>query len=297
MTGSAAAALDTLDAELLHWMTARMRGSGSNLPIYEMVTLSLADSRFDEGNRAMAFWHLAEAHLRYGHVALALDLFDQVTTLAKGFEDDVLFVLGNARELGIAGDSASNALVERLATSVDRPVPALAVSAARRGANDEADATVAWLEAKADTAEMEGYLERARSLRGQALTLSGRIAAARDSVDTAVARLRRGLTMINATWNRARDLDRYWLAHLVEDRGGGLEALTIYASLYWSPWIEPLAFYHRAELHERRGELDEAARSYARFLELWSDADPHLQPRVEAARLALQRLRGEDITS
>ncbi len=293
----AASALDTLDAELLHWMTARMRGSGSNLPIYEMVTLALADERFVDADRAMAFWHLAEAHLRYGHVAVAVDLFEQVTTLANGFEDDVLFVMANARELGIAGDSASNALVERLSKAVDRPIPALAVSDVRYGAGEQADATVAWLEAKADSAEKEGYSERARSLRGQALTLSGRIAAARDSVETGIARLRRGLAMINATWNRSRDLDRYWLAYLVEGRGGDLEALTIYGSLYWNPWIEPLAYYHRAELHERRGEFDDAARFYARFLELWSDADPHLQPRVEAARLALQRLRGADITS
>lgn len=296
-SAGAAAALDTLDAELLHWMTARMRGSGPNLPVYEMVTLSLADERFDDADRAMAFWHLAEAHLRYGHVAVAVDLFEQVTTLAKGFEDNVLFVMANARELGIATDSASNALVERLADAVDRPVPALSVSSVRNDADDEADAAVAWLEAEADSAEMKGYAERARSIRGQALTLSGRIAAARDSVDTAIARLRRGLAMINATWNRTRDLDRYWLAHLVEGRGGDLEALTIYGSLYWNSWLEPLAFYHRAELHERRGELDDAARFYARFLELWHDADPHLQPRVEAARLALQRLRGTDMTS
>jgi hypothetical protein len=103
--------------------------------------------------------------------------------------------------------------------------------------------------------------------------------------------------MINATWGRLRDMDRYWLAYLIQDNGGEEEALNIYGSLYWNPWVEPLALYNRAQLHERRGEFEQAARYYARFLELWGDADPHLQPRVEAARMALQQIRGERFTS
>jgi len=94
-----------------------------------------------------------------------------------------------------------------------------------------------------------------------------------------------------------RDQERYWLACLLQENGGEDEALAIFGSLYWHPWIEPRGLGHRAQLHERRGEFDQAARYYARFLELWDTADPHLQPRVEAARLSLQRLRGERIAS
>ena len=103
--------------------------------------------------------------------------------------------------------------------------------------------------------------------------------------------------MINATWNRQRDIERYWLAHLIENTGGEEEAMTIYGSLYWIPWAEPLGLFHRAQLHERRGEFEQAGDYYAAFVQLWEDADPHLQPRVESARLALQRIRGERITS
>ena len=46
-------------------------------------------------------------------------------------------------------------------------------------------------------------------------------------------------------------------------------------------------------LHEQRGDTAEAARYYSRFIELWQSADPELQPRVEAARRALQRLAAE----
>ena len=48
-----------------------------------------------------------------------------------------------------------------------------------------------------------------------------------------------------------------------------------------------------AELHEARGELYRAADYYRRFADLWNGADPELQPRVQAARRALERLGRE----
>jgi tetratricopeptide (TPR) repeat protein len=293
------AALDTVNAELLHWMIARLRGSGSNLPLFERVTLELADSRFPNDERAMGYYHLAEAQLRYGRVAIAVDLLRQVSLLSDGeMNVPALRMIARAREVGIAVDTASYSLIERLAATVDHPVPALAVLSVREGQPDAvAEAAVEWLEGGADEYKQQGRPEFGESVRGQALTLQGRIAAANDSAEAAISLLRRGLEMMNATWGRVRDLDRYWLASLLQENGGEEEALAIFGSLYWHPWVEPLGLYQRAQLHEHRGEFDQAARYYARFLELWDQADPHLQPRVEAARLALQRLRGESIAS
>jgi len=297
-SAQAVAALDTAGADLLHWLALRLRGSGSNLPAYEMVTLALADPRFEKPDRAMAFWHLGEAHLRHGHVAVAIDLFEQASALSDGELDGaVLYTMSDARELGIAVGPASDELVERLADNMKYPYPPLAVAAAREGRTEKAEEAVAWLESWADSATANGYTARARSLRGRATALRGRIAAVHDSVDTAIDRLRTGLSMINANWNRQRDIERYWLAHLIENRGGEEEAMTIYGSLYWTTWAEPLGLFHRAELHERRGEFEQAGDYYVAFVQLWEDADPHLQPRVESARLALQRIRGERITS
>jgi tetratricopeptide (TPR) repeat protein len=294
----AAAALDTVDADLLHWMIARLRGSAYNLPLYERVTLELADSRFGNDDRAMGYFHLAQAQLRHGHVAMAVDLLKQVSVLSDGRMDrPALNTLASARELGLAVDSASLALIERLANGAEDPVPALAVSAVRDGRPERAEAAVEWLEGGADRYTQQGRVEFGRSVRGQAVALQGRIAAANDSAEVAIARLRRGLSLMNATWGRIRDQERYWLAYLLQENGGEDEALAIFGSLYWHPWIEPLGLCHRAQLHERRGEFDQAARYYVRFLQLWDDADPHLQPRVEAARLSLQRLRGERIAS
>lgn len=47
-----------------------------------------------------------------------------------------------------------------------------------------------------------------------------------------------------------------------------------------------------AELYERIGDSEAAARNYARFIELWQDADPELQPRVRAARARLEAIVG-----
>ena len=45
-----------------------------------------------------------------------------------------------------------------------------------------------------------------------------------------------------------------------------------------------------AVLYEADDEPDEAALQYREILRVWADADPVLQPRVEAARAALERL-------
>ena len=137
----------------------------------------------------------------------------------------------------------------------------------------------------------------ARSIQGQVWTLRGRIAAVTDSVDAATAHLRRGLAMVNGLRHWPRDIDRYSLANLIRDRGGEDEALRIYGSLYWNPWLEALGYFERAQLHERRREREQALFYYARFIEMWADADSHLQPRVESARRALERLAGEPTIS
>jgi tetratricopeptide (TPR) repeat protein len=43
-------------------------------------------------------------------------------------------------------------------------------------------------------------------------------------------------------------------------------------------------------LHEQRGDTAKAVYYYGRLVELWQDADPELQPRVEAARRAIEAL-------
>ena len=45
-----------------------------------------------------------------------------------------------------------------------------------------------------------------------------------------------------------------------------------------------------AEIHDEQGRLDEAAAYYSRFADLWAEADPELQPRVQAARARAEEI-------
>lgn len=52
----------------------------------------------------------------------------------------------------------------------------------------------------------------------------------------------------------------------------------------------PITLVRLAELYDERGDLERAAGHYGRFVELWADADPDLEPRVEAARARLAEI-------
>jgi tetratricopeptide (TPR) repeat protein len=52
----------------------------------------------------------------------------------------------------------------------------------------------------------------------------------------------------------------------------------------------PVTLTRLAERYDERDDLERAAGYYARFVELWDDADPVLQPRVEAARQRLEEI-------
>ena len=54
-------------------------------------------------------------------------------------------------------------------------------------------------------------------------------------------------------------------------------------------WVGP-GFLRRAQWYEELGDIDSAIDYYGRFVELWAEADPHLQPQVEDARTRLDEL-------
>jgi tetratricopeptide (TPR) repeat protein len=63
----------------------------------------------------------------------------------------------------------------------------------------------------------------------------------------------------------------------------------IFGDGVWLPGIH----YRLAELYEARGDRQRAAEHYGRFVALWKDADPSLQPRVAEARRRLMSLTAE----
>ena len=55
-------------------------------------------------------------------------------------------------------------------------------------------------------------------------------------------------------------------------------------------WFRALAFRRLGELYEQTGNIGKAVTNYAAFVDLWKDADPDLQPKVQAVRAKLRRL-------
>lgn len=53
------------------------------------------------------------------------------------------------------------------------------------------------------------------------------------------------------------------------------------------------AFLHLGELYEERRDVEQAIEHYNRFVDLWNDAEPRLQPRVQEARSRIADLVGE----
>jgi DNA-binding SARP family transcriptional activator/TolB-like protein len=70
-----------------------------------------------------------------------------------------------------------------------------------------------------------------------------------------------------------------WYATVDEDLGAGIA------------WLAP-SYLARAEIYDRRGDRAHAAWHYARFVDLWRNADPVSQPSVRQARERLAALRG-----
>jgi tetratricopeptide (TPR) repeat protein len=89
---------------------------------------------------------------------------------------------------------------------------------------------------------------------------------------------------------------RFLRAESLKAMGRDEEAIRWYASLVWTSPYELVyrapSHLGRAEIYDRAGDTELAAEHYARFVELWEDADPEFQPMVEEARQAIIRLEG-----
>ena len=86
---------------------------------------------------------------------------------------------------------------------------------------------------------------------------------------------------------------RFLRAMALQEIGRGEEAIGWYATLETSPYelvFRAPSHLHRAEIYEEAGDREQAIEHYREFVRLWNDADPELQPMVEEARAALERL-------
>lgn len=88
--------------------------------------------------------------------------------------------------------------------------------------------------------------------------------------------------------------ERFLRGEILESLGRYEEALDWYGS-FWMPSIYDVihlapSHLRRAEIYERLGKPEEAREHYARFIELWADADSEFKPQVQAAQERLERI-------
>lgn len=193
-----------------------------------------------------------------------------------------------------AGLEKLEAALERypLATvaPLDRPYLDLANIYARAGRVDQAKALLADFEANVDPIVQRRYKPwHHRSL--------GHVALAEGRFREAIAEFRRQ--------DESSGCPLCALPHLGEahDLAGEPDsAIALYERYIATPsfhrgWFDPYflaPFYERlGELYEARGDTQKAIYYYGKFVDLWKDADPVLQPRVEAARVAAKALSRE----
>ena len=150
-------------------------------------------------------------------------------------------------------------------------------------------------------------LRQAQALgRAADSTRTGRLAhtlqrSIRAHVAEAGGRTREALAELDAAgWGAAASVfvaeayDRFRRAELLADEGREDEALGWFASIaeraaYELVYLAP-AHLRQAEIYDRRGNRDAAVEHYRKFIDLWREADPELQPAVTKARERLAAL-------
>ncbi|UCC84513.1 MAG: hypothetical protein JSW46_06185 [Gemmatimonadota bacterium] len=170
----------------------------------------------------------------------------------------------------------------------------LAVLYAWAGEPDRAKELVGMWEA-----EVDPRIQRRVSFRD---AVRGRIAMAEGRFEEAIEAYR--------AWERNMGCSLCalsWLADAYERVGVSDSALAMYERYVTTPWMWRInndrwqsfnndkwqlgvAYERLSQLYEARGDADNAVLYYGHLVELWKDADPELQPRVEAARRAIEAL-------
>ena len=71
-----------------------------------------------------------------------------------------------------------------------------------------------------------------------------------------------------------------------------VDTLELFRGRFGDNWQGPM-LERLGQLYDERGDLENAARYYAQFVELWADADEELQPQVKDVRDRIAQLVGE----
>jgi class 3 adenylate cyclase/tetratricopeptide (TPR) repeat protein len=284
----ARATLDTLSTQdgliaLLYLQHAR------SLPLAaELADLLRRRPDWDwaEGRPRRHVW----TYLHRGDLTSALETLDDPRT-ERDFREDRLFLM---HLLGFP--VAPERLTEIAAFGPADTLPGfkpffVAVQAAEEGRWPEFARAAARLQRDAQRLRADGDSIRLRTTQGLIQAMDGYAALRRGEREKArtLLEVARRETNGHGEVNDVKLLIQIWLGTLAveEDRLADAERY-LRNGVYWLD--RPFVADRLGQVYERMGERGKAREAYELFVTAWRDADPALQPRVEAARQALYRL-------
>jgi tetratricopeptide (TPR) repeat protein len=84
-------------------------------------------------------------------------------------------------------------------------------------------------------------------------------------------------------------MGRLWIGQIYMELEQPAEAVKWFGTMWGGQYLT-IAYLELAEAYEELGEVDKAVAAYAEFIEGWSNADPEVQPMVDAARARLEEI-------
>jgi serine/threonine-protein kinase len=162
----------------------------------------------------------------------------------------------------------------------------LGLLSARLGYFDDAREYGAQLTRRAPTSFSPSFVEQlGRTLRAEVARGRGRANEALQIIDSLRIWIPEGLNQTRSSPFYGFEYERNLRAELLHLGGRNEDALGAYRSLADMLFHSGAPAHLRlAEIYEQRGERQKASHHYARFVELWKDCDPELQPLVLEAR-------------
>jgi DNA-binding SARP family transcriptional activator/TolB-like protein len=282
---TAEAALDTLNTHDLLWLAEQLQGQRCCWGLAEQVLRRVRErgELRPEATKQLFWVSLAQGKL---HEALGWVDDPFMPEERRGL---MLLVLD---ELGVAIPTArlDSALTIGTADRADafRIFYAGFYAASRerwqvlQGSLERLQSRAERLRATGDSSEA-GFTDAVRQ------ALEGYASWRRGQRDTALVLLERSQRRVGGDWRRGivSIRLRWWLGRLLLEMGRPREALPYFETLTSSSLP---ANYERGRIYEQLGDLERAREAYALFLAPRQQADPVLQPMIQDARAALQRL-------
>jgi tetratricopeptide (TPR) repeat protein len=298
-----AAVMETPPGHLSYWLTQTTYTSDRLTPdvLLEFVDSAGETIEFpDDFGSLWSFVHLWKGTClsSLGRLAEAKASYDSI--LAVPPLDGAIFSL-----LPVYAGLADSAYAAQALESISRPPPVpgfdrllayfrmlYALSQgdalAARGAADEALAPSTAI----DAVVMGGLVEAGL---GWADLISGDTLSGLRKLDEGIEQAGYGLEATLEFAAPLRFIRAATLAARPETRDRGIRLLR-YGLYPWDTNYLALRYLLLGQALEQKGDRAAAIRAYSHFVRLWENADPELQPRVETARRALQRLTAEGIS-